>query len=56
MDIIHFDPNSLRAQVLTLEQAIQSAEVVWVDIYPHDIGWEKMVKRLLGFPLDEQRY
>lgn len=54
MDIIHFDPNTMRAQVVTLDQALQSEGVVWVDVYPHDTDWQKAVEKLLGFPLHEQ--
>ncbi|WP_026220860.1 magnesium transporter CorA family protein [Thiofilum flexile] len=54
MDIIYFDPNTLRAQALSLEQAIQTEGILWVDIYPPDTEWEKTVEQLLGFPLYEQ--
>lgn len=54
MEITYFDPLTLHAQVVTLEQAAQTNGVLWLDIYPEDTGWETVAEKLLGFPLYEQ--
>lgn len=54
MDIIHISRLNMQAETVTLEQAAETSGVVWLDIYPHDVGWEVDVERVLGFSLDEQ--
>lgn len=57
MHIIHIDSQTLQPRTLTLEEASEVGKaggVVWLDIYPHDVGWEKAVETHLGLVLDEQ--
>jgi len=54
VNITQISGSTLLAEAITLQQAATSNGIVWLDIYPHDAGWEVEVEALLGFSIDEQ--
>ncbi|UOG93430.1 MAG: hypothetical protein L3K52_06765 [Candidatus Thiothrix sulfatifontis] len=49
MNITQISSSTMQAEAITLQQAATSSGIVWLDIYPHDAGWEVEVEGLLGF-------